>query len=471
MPEAVALATTKRKFYKALDSLNNSSQVSIAPSISESTKVAKRPATAAAAFDEARERAAKRLRHSTSSSSLPYKVTPSPTPSPTASKRVHEKSKDPPNFSPWSHETFLSRLKTFASVSLWHPKPDAINEVEWAKRGWVCVEVNTVACKGGCEKRVVVTLNSAKKKVTEQQQEEVERAEDDGEEDDEEADQATFEQALVERYQNVIVEGHNQSCLWRKTGCKDDVYHLQVVRPSVWQPELRKRLQSTLAISSAIQNVKISTVSKEGLKISAPERLLKDLPADIIGSASSTIGSYALISALEVALHGWRGSTESGSELLHCDACFQRIGLWMYQPGYRPAASHSDDYEDGADPAIIDLVDMHREHCPWRNAATQRASGSLKGLNACEIMYRVVSTYARDQRRRSDEHSATTNNVEADQERDAAADATEDSESPAVLSREEVARQDKERESRLRKIKSLFMIKRRSKSVPKAALK
>ncbi|KAK3707746.1 Golgi membrane exchange factor (Ric1p-Rgp1p) subunit [Vermiconidia calcicola] len=466
MPEAVALATTKRKFYKALDSLNSSSQVSLAPSTSESTTIPKTPATAAAAFDEARERAAKRLRHSTSSSSLPYKVTPSPT----ASTKVNEKSKDPPNFSPWSHETFLARLKTFASVSLWHPKPDAVNEVEWAKRGWVCVDVNTVACKGGCEKRVVVSLNSAKK-VTEQQREQVERAEVDGEEDEKETDHAAFEQALVERYQDVIVEGHGQSCLWRKTGCKDDVYHLQVVRPSVWQPELRKRLQSTLAISSAIQNVKINTIPREGQKVSTPERLLEDLPADIVGSASSTIGLGASTSALEVALHGWRGSTESGSELLHCDACFQRIGLWMYQPGYRPAASHSDDHEDGEDPATIDLVDMHREHCPWRNAARQRASGSLKGLNACEIMHRVVSTYARDQRRRSDEHNAPTNNVEADQERDATANATADSEPPAVLSREEVARQDKERESRLRKIKSLFTIKRRSKSVPKAAVK
>ena len=30
--------------------------------------------------------------------------------------------------------------------------------MEWAKRGWICEGWNTVACKGGCEQRVVVIL-------------------------------------------------------------------------------------------------------------------------------------------------------------------------------------------------------------------------------------------------------------------------------------------------------------------------
>lgn len=68
-----------------------------------------------------------------------------------------------PNYVPWSHEQFLRRLKTFADLKSWTSKPDAVNEVEWAKRGWVCVDVNTVGCRGGCEQRVVVGLRPGRK--------------------------------------------------------------------------------------------------------------------------------------------------------------------------------------------------------------------------------------------------------------------------------------------------------------------
>ena len=448
MPEGVAIATTKRKFYKALDTFTSNSQISLAPSTTEPVTTAKRPATAAAAFDEARERARKRLRHSTSSSSLP-----TPIPASTPTKKADGKQRDPPNFSPWSHEAFLARLKTFSSVSLWHPKPEAISEVEWAKRGWVCVDVNTVACRGGCERRVVVSLSSPGRKAGE----EVE----DGSEEEEEGE-AALEQALTERYKDVIVEGHGTNCMWRKDGCKDDIYRMQVVRPSVWQPELRKRYQSTLAIGDAVRDVKLKTVEKDDPKILPTQRLLKDLPHDLVETSGASEDATSSERAFEVAMHGWRGTKESGSQLLNCDACFQRIGLWMYQPDYRPPG-HDSDNEENEDSALIDLVEMHREHCPWRNSVSQKASGSLKGLNVCQILQRVVSTFARDQRRRSDEQTQNGTTDQPDEEEAMPMDAP-------VLSREEVAAQDKERESRLRKLKAMFTIKRRSKSVPKAAV-
>ena len=450
MPETLAIATSKRKFYKALDSFTNTSQTSITPSQSDKVTSAKRPATAAAAFDEARERATKRLRQSTSSSSLSSRVA-----LPTAVKKDDTRSRVPPNFSPWSHEAFLAKLKTFSSVSLWHSKPEAISEVEWAKRGWVCVGVNTVACRGGCEKRSVVSLDLPKNAGTEDD-------DDDGEDDGSE-----FEQALVERYKDVIVNGHAGNCLWRKDGCKDDIYHVQVVRSSIWQPELRKRYQSALEIRNDIESVKLKPLDRTGSNFSTPERLLKDISHEVLGDSSAELEATARVNALEVALHGWRGSTESGSNLLHCDACFQRIGLWMYQTGYRPSQTYSDD-EDTESETTIYLVEMHREHCPWRNPATQKASGSLSGFNASQVLQRVVSTYSRDQRRRSDLQSTTQSNE---------IDPPESTESTAainspLLSKEEVARQDKERESRLRKLKNLFNIKRRStKSAPKADLR
>ncbi|KAK4549323.1 hypothetical protein LTR36_006320 [Oleoguttula mirabilis] len=428
MPEA--MATTKRKFYKALDSLQNP------------------PATAT----RPTEPAAKRVRRSTSTTSTVSRNASAPN---TNNVKGDGTARPPPNFSPWSHETFLARLKTFSSVSLWHPKPEAISEVEWAKRGWVCVDVNTVACRGGCEKRLVVSLAFAERTSIEQRVDEAGEVHD--EQDGVEDDGSAMEDALVERYRALVVDGHADTCLWRKAGCKDDISRLQVVRPTVWQPELRKRYQSLHQICDAIRDVKLKALPHDTTSSLPTERLLADLPADVLGPPGEEQPTPEdSLKALEIALHGWRGSEDSGNELLHCDACFQRVGLWMYQPDYKPAHSSSDD--DGGDSATIDLVEMHREHCPWRNAGTQKSAGSLSGLNACYILQRVVSTCAREQRRRSEEQQKGGQVADDDVEQG------EEGETPVspAPSREDVERQDKERESRLKKLKSLFTMKRKS---------
>ncbi|TKA72511.1 hypothetical protein B0A55_07031 [Friedmanniomyces simplex] len=434
MPEAIA--TTKRKFYKALESLNN--------------PPAARPT----------EPAAKRVRRSISTTSTASRTAP-------AAKIPHTDDgapRKPPNFSPWSHETFLARLSTFSSVSLWHPKPDAINEVEWAKRGWVCVGINTVACKGGCEKRVVVSLDFGRGSSTEAEGNgsEAEDGNVDGEPDGDE--ESLLETALVTRYQSLVVDGHLGTCPWHKAGCKDDIHHLQVVRPSIWQPELKKRYQSLRDLGAAIQDVNITTLPHDSPSSLAPEKVLPDLPAELLGEAN--LSSKHAVRALEVALHGWRGSHDSGNDLLHCDACFQRIGLWMYQPGYRQSRASSDN--DDEDAANLDLLELHREHCPWRNPETQKASGTLSGLNASQILQRVISTYTREQRRKSDELQKPALQCGAE-EQDEEAD-LEAPLSPAP-SREEVEKQDRERESRLKRLKSLFNLKRRPTARPPVTVK
>lgn len=40
----------------------------------------------------------------------------------------------------------------------WSSKPAAINEVQWAKRGWICTDASRVSCVGGCGGSVVVKL-------------------------------------------------------------------------------------------------------------------------------------------------------------------------------------------------------------------------------------------------------------------------------------------------------------------------
>jgi hypothetical protein len=467
MPEAIA--TTKRKFYKALDAFTNRSQASLeGPADARTSSANPAGISSSQAFDEARERARKRLRSSTSSSSLPSlaqhasvaRGSKGPLTVRSVSK-TSDQNKTPPNFSPWSQELFLARLQSFSSVSKWHPKPDAVNEVIWAKRGWSCVDVNTVACRGGCDRRIFVDL-SVESKVASG------AADDDDDDDDDAEGLLSLEAALVEKYQGLVVQGHADSCLWFKAGCKDDIHRLQVVRPSIWQPELRKRFLSLLEIDEAIVSISIQDGHDDAQDSSPVKTLLDNLPSTIISQDDGS--KPPAEKALNIALRGWRGSVESGNQLLHCDACFQRIGLWMYQPEYIASHREQDDTAENREDDVpeshdgLDLIELHREHCPWRNANSQCATGSLHGLNASQILHRIATTCARDNRRRSNDKLGSAVGEQHADDDGGETDPGLVSERPAT-SREEVARQDKERESRLRKLKNLFNIKRRA---PKA---
>lgn len=171
---AVALQTSKRKFEKLLNSLSSSGGnggSSIAHKGGPSTKHNVSVTTLA-------EPPRKRVRASEDDAEGTIDG-PSTPPRPQSLReraavlRAAKKKETPPppatapkplpNYAPWSQEQFLARLRSFADIKLWTPKPDAISEVEWAKRGWMCEGINTVTCKGGCERRLVVALRPKRK--------------------------------------------------------------------------------------------------------------------------------------------------------------------------------------------------------------------------------------------------------------------------------------------------------------------
>lgn len=98
-----------------------------------------------------------------------------------------------PAYAPWDRNAFLARLSTYRFVDKWTAKPAAVNEVAWSKRGWVCIDKNRVMCTV-CHRELLVKVE--------------------GEDD------ATDEgRALVERYEVMAVEAHEDSCLWARRGC------------------------------------------------------------------------------------------------------------------------------------------------------------------------------------------------------------------------------------------------------------
>lgn len=90
--------------------------------------------------------------------------------------------KSAPNFAPWDRSQFLDRLKTFRHVDKWSAKPRTVDEVQWSKRGWVCVGPERVKCQGGCGRELVVKLERAEGDATE----------DDGEGEEQKAQAGAF---------------------------------------------------------------------------------------------------------------------------------------------------------------------------------------------------------------------------------------------------------------------------------------
>jgi len=234
-----ALATTKRKFHKLLDNITAStSQTSLTSTLYESSNnastgslpqpgmpepTAKRPRSSNSSLERQRQVSAGQARIQALKDQL---LTGKPQRAGTMrvvgtqAQQTASTPRKPPNFQPYSQDMFLERLKTFADVKKWTTKPDAISEVEWAKRGWSCDTWNTVACRGGCEKRVAVKLRPKRKDGNGRDMEMTEDVTED------------VEPSLVERYAKLIIDGHSEDCLWRKAGCQGTLHLTMDPTPS-----------------------------------------------------------------------------------------------------------------------------------------------------------------------------------------------------------------------------------------------
>jgi len=112
-----------------------------------------------------------------------------------------------PKFCPGDREQLLKRLATFQELTDWTPKPDRVNEIEWAKRGWMCQGKERVKCTL-CARELIVKIN--RKEVNGKEVSVLIASE--------------IEQAVVDKYAEMIVSSHAEDCLWKKKGCDGTSY-------------------------------------------------------------------------------------------------------------------------------------------------------------------------------------------------------------------------------------------------------
>ena len=213
------LTTTKRKFNKILDSISNASSPSLAPQNNHNNAstttlptanepAVKKPRLARPTSSSIKDAAAAR---NTGNRPSLRQMSPSST----------NKERRAPNFAPWDRGQFLDRLATFRHVDRWTGKPEIINEVQWAKRGWTCVGKERVGCVGGCGREVVIKLGTDPMEYEEDLDSEQIRIQD-GEASPEGPSEDWRDNAreqLVEKYAEMIITEHFGGCLWRRRGC------------------------------------------------------------------------------------------------------------------------------------------------------------------------------------------------------------------------------------------------------------
>ncbi|KAI9640629.1 hypothetical protein NHQ30_010928 [Ciborinia camelliae] len=360
---------------------------------------------------------------------------------------------EPPKWAPYDRTEFLKRLKSFSNLTDWTPKPARVNEVEWAKRGWVCQKKERVRCCF-CNVEILVKLN---KKEEDGKEKEVYIAE-------------NIENALVSKYVELIITSHDESCPWRQKGCDDLIFKLPLNRPAVTIQTLREHYDELQQRADHLPYLS-NMAPPEGLNIDLittylPQDFLKSSPETGQTSSSSEINKVALM----MSLCGWQGHQHDrlGHQLesISCQTCYRILGLWMFKS--RSMSATGEETESAIVPGL-DPVAQHREYCPWRNPASQNGFAAtqntkLRALSGWEVVLRVlksehglrVGREKTEKGSRKSYVSPTINEGGGGDGDDLAPDFADEEDAKSIRDAK-----DKDLMTRLRKVKTFIALKRR----------
>lgn len=368
-----------------------------------------------------------------------------------------------PKYCPGDRDELLKRLASFQELTDWTPKPDPVNEIEWAKRGWVCQGKERVRCTL-CNKELVVKLN--RKEIDGQEVPVLVASE--------------IEDAMVRKYVELIVSSHQEECLWRKRGCDDSLMRLPLSNRQSALQDLRKRYDE-LCARKAFLPYEFNLRLPDKLKINT---ILTQLPPDFFTSPPAPPTNPSAMTpnrvALALAILGWQGLENPRigpvPNTASCHTCLRRLGLWMFK-------SKEVDLETSTVlvPAPMDHLDPLREHrffCPWKNADAQRIRsdthsrrsrlGNVEEERAgWEILVQVIKNeaYLRNREtpnRSSVSHTLSRGSVIGRERLDSPLPATPDGDGEVLIDEDDEkveAAKDKERWARLRRVKSLLQNK------------
>ncbi|KAK7932645.1 mRNA export factor rsm1 [Apiospora marii] len=286
----------------------------------------------------------------------------------TSSRVPNNLPSEPPRYCPSDRAQLIKRLATFSELTEWTPKPDKVNEIEWAKRGWICSGKETVRCSL-CNKELVVNTSRRGSQGSD-------------------VSGSEFEEALGNKFAELIVEAHQEDCLWRRRGCDDTLLRLSLTSPQTALPELRQRYDELCmrpAFLPYFFNLRLpDAMQLKMVKSHLPTTFFTDPPPP--------------------------KTNPPGVETERCSfgSCLNRMAGSL-QPTYWTSPEFCLMCNMHAPFGIVDVQEQrdpvreHRFFCPWRNAASQRNPGSsiaeAEDKMAWEILLQTLrnSAYLRNQ--------------------------------------------------------------------------
>lgn len=244
------------------------------------------------------------------------------------------------HYLPSSRPAFLERLETYRQVTQWHvPSTEVINASAWAKRGWICIDKDTVFC-GPCKERLTIDLDLENGNLHEPD------AAGDGAEDESYSLAKDVYEALIKRYREMIVTAHANSCPWRRRGCDSSIHRIEgLLNTANAVSGLRERYNS---IATNLDEIPAVSLTQDRVD----EQELQSFKFD-----TETLSQ----DALKLAMCGWHRKCP---DVVECKPCFRSLGLWLYR---------------GDDPTIekLDAAESHLEFCPWRSPEAQDSEISI----------------------------------------------------------------------------------------------
>lgn len=173
--------------------------------------------------------------------------------------------------------------------------------------------------------------------------------------------------------------------------------------------------------------------------------------------------------ALALSLFGWQAESGHITGLATCEACFRRLGLWLFKTKPNTEDAAADD--DEALMSCLDVVGEHRDYCPWINAASQsggttprKGAIAVPELAGWESLLRVVRNAQHMRTETMSPPAAASVHGDATGADDDAVSEVVSIASTGGDAEDRAARdaKDKERWAKLKKLKQAFHVKRSS---------
>lgn len=264
-----------------------------------------------------------------------------------------------------------------------------------------------------------------------------------------------IEDALVDKYVELIVTSHNEDCLWRKRGCDDSIFKLPLNHAPTTLQNLRGRYDE-LCLRKDTLPYEFDLRLPESFDL---ETTISYLPPDFFTNPlpSCTSAEGVNNTALTLALFGWQGHihTRLGVQLgsISCEACFRVLGLWLFKS---KAVSVTGQQTERPVVDCLNVVKEHRDYCPWSNSFSQNgtAKSSTSNMAGWEIVGSVLKNGYYLKHSGDAEKEKVVRPVTAGAE--SAGSFDEDGEGDEEAARTARDAKDKERWARLRRVKSLF---------------